>query len=204
MQVTPVTRERLAGEIAELVRMRHGRVRVAVDGAPPTGPDELAGTVVELLRATGRPGLLVRAADYQRPASVRLEFGRTDPDAFLDADLDAAALRREVLDPVAGSGRVLPRLWDPAADRSYRDPYTTLPGDAVVVVAGHLLLGRELPFDVTVHLHMTPAALARRTAAAEHWTLPAYARYDAEHAPTREADLVVHTDHPDRPAVRRR
>ena len=69
--------------------------------------------------------VVVDAADYLRPASVRLEFGRTDPDEFLDGWLDVGGLRREVLDPAGpdGSGRVLPRLWDAAADRAYRDRY---------------------------------------------------------------------------------
>lgn len=200
MPITPVTRERLAAEVAELVATRTGRVRVAVDGAPPTGPDRLAADVVERLRAAGRAALLVRAADFLRPASVRLEYGRTDPDAFLDLRLDVAALRREVLDT---GGRVLPRLWDPVADRSYRDEYVPLPGSAVLMVAGELLLGRDLSFDLAVHLRMTPAALARHLPRDEQWTLPAYARYERERTPAEHADLLVLADHPDRPAIRR-
>ena len=46
-----------------------------------------------------------------------------------------------------GSGRVLPRLWDAAADRAHRDGYVELPADGVVVLAGGLLLGRGLPLD---------------------------------------------------------
>lgn len=199
----PVTRERLAGEIVDAVLARTGRVRVAVDGPPPTGPDELAADVTERLRTAGRAALLVRAGDFLRPASVRLEFGRTDPDALLHLALDAAALRREVLDPAApdGSGRVLPRLWDAAADRSFRDGYVTFAQDGVVVVAGSLLLGRGLPFDVSVHLHMTAAALGRRTPEDERWTLPAYARYESEHDPAGAATLLVRADHPTRPAL---
>ena len=143
--VVPVTRERLAGEIVDAVLARTGRERVAVDGAPPTWPDELAADVTERLRTAGRAALLVRAGDFLRPASVRMEFGRTDSDGLLDLALDAAALRREVLDPAApdGSGRVLPRLWDAAADRSFRDGYVTFSPDGVVVVAGSLLLVRD-------------------------------------------------------------
>lgn len=203
VQVMPVTRERLAGEVVEAVLARPGRVRVAVDGAPPTRPEELAAEVAERLRTEGRAALLVRAGDFLRPASVRLEFGRTDPDALLDLALDAAALRREVLDPAGpgGSGRVLPRLWDAAADRSFRDRYQALPEDAVVVVAGGLLLGRGLPFDLSVHLHMTPAALTRHTPEADRWTLAAFARYEAEHDPVNTATLLVRADHPTRPAL---
>ena len=130
---------------------------------------------------------MVAAADFLRPASVRLEYGREDPDEFLDGWLDEAGLRREVLDPAGpdGTGRVLPRLWDAAADRAYRDGYTELPDDGVTVLAGALLLGRGLPLELAVHLRMSGAALARNLPAAEHWTLPAYARYDREREPAR-------------------
>ncbi|MGE3288757.1 MAG: uridine kinase [Pseudonocardia sp.] len=200
MQVTPLTRERLAEEIARTVAARPGRLRVAVDGAPPTGPEELAADVARRLPVLGRPALTVRAGDFLRPASVRLEYGRTDADALLDLALDTAALRREVLDPMAVSGRVLPRLWDAAADRSFRDAYVVLGEGGVVIVAGGLLLGRGLPFDVTVHLQMSAAALERHTTGQERWSLAAYARYERENSPS-TADVLVLADHPARPAM---
>ena len=203
--VTAVSPDGLVREVAELVAGRAGRVRLALDGAPPTRPVALAERVVTALRTDGRPAVLVAAADYLRPASVRLEYGREDPDEFLDGWLDEAGLRREVLDPAGpdGTGRVLPRLWDAAADRAYRDGYTELPANGVTVLAGALLLGRGLPLELAVHLRMGDAALARNLPADEHWTLPAYARYEREREPARQADLVVLADHPDRPAVRR-
>ena len=149
MQVTPVTPELLVAEITELVAARPGRVRLAVDGPPPTNPRALADAVAVELRARGRATIVVDAADYLRPASLRLELGRTDPDMFLDGWLDVGGLRREVLEPAApgGSGRVLPRLWDADADRAHRDAYVELPADGVVVLSGALLLGRGLPLD---------------------------------------------------------
>ena len=203
MQVTPLTPDRLADRVVTLVDARPGRVRLAVDGPPPARPLELAGQVARNLRTRGRAAVLVAAADFLRPASVRLEHGREDPDEFLDGWLDVAGLRREVLDPAATTGRVLPRLHDAVADRAFRDGYTQLPPDGVVVVAGGLLLGRGLPFDLAVHLRMGPAALSRGLPADEQWTLPAYARYAAERDPEGVADVLVFADHPDRPAVRR-
>ncbi len=205
MQITPVTPELLAAEITGLVAARPDRVRLAVDGPPPAGPRALADAVATQLRVRGRPVVLVDAADYLRPASLRLEFGHTDADMFLDGWLDVGGLRREVLEPAApgGSGRVLPRLWDAAADRAHRDRYVDLPANGVVVLAGALLLGRGLPLDLSVHLRMSEQALARRLPDDERWTLPAYARYAAENAPEEIADLLVLADHPDRPAVRR-
>jgi hypothetical protein len=205
VQVTPVTPARLVDEVVALVDARAGRVRLALDGPPPTRPLALAERVADALRTRGRMAVVVSAGDFLRPASVRLEFGREDPDEFLDGWLDAGGLRREVLDPAgpSGSGRVLPRLWDAVADRAHRDRYVVLPTDGVVLVAGALLLGRGLPFDLAVHLRMTNAALARTLPEAERWTLPAYARYADERSPEAQADLVVLSDHPTRPALRR-
>lgn len=205
MRITATTPERLADEVTELVAGRPGRVRLALDGPPPTGPVVLAERVATGLRRRGRAVVVVAAGDFLRPASLRLEFGREDPAMFLDGWLDEAGLRREVLEPAgpAGSGRVLPRLWDAGADRAFRDGYTTLPPDGIVVLAGALLLGRGLPLDVAVHLRMNAAALARRLPAGERWTVPAYQRYAAERDPEGAADLLVLADHPDRPALKK-
>jgi hypothetical protein len=204
VQITPITPARLVEEVVELIGARPARVRLALDGPPPTRPLALAEDVADGLRTRGRAAVVVNAGDFLRPASVRLEFGREDPDEFLDGWLDVRALRREVLDPAAptGSGRVLPRLWDATADRAYRERYVTLPANGVVVLAGALLLNRGLPLDLAVHLHMSAAALARHTPEEARWTLPAYARYAEERTPTETADLVVLSDHPARPAIR--
>ncbi|MDN5858914.1 MAG: uridine kinase, partial [Pseudonocardia sp.] len=171
--IVPTTPAGVADAVAELVLACAGRARVVLDGPPPTAPDLLAAEVGDRLRAAGRPAVTVRAGDFLRPASVRLEYGRDDPDEFLDGWLDEGALRREVLDPArtGGSGRVLPRLWNPDTDRAYRAGYEQLPADGVVVVSGALLLGRGLPADVTVHLRVDGPALARLLPPDQHWTL---------------------------------
>jgi hypothetical protein len=206
MLVTPTTRTALAAEVVELVVTRPGRVRVVLDGPAPARPDELAVEIATALRTQGRATVVVDAADFLRPASVRLELGRTDPDALLERWLDEAALRREVLDPAApgASGKVLARLWDTRTDRAYREAYTTLPDDGVVLLHGALLLGRGLPVDLAVHLRMSHGALKRTLPNELQWTLPAHVRYDEELDPASAADLLVLADHPDRPAVQRR
>jgi hypothetical protein len=203
----PVTPERLADVLADLltaaVADRPAHLRVAVDGAPSARPDRLADALVDPLRLRGRPALRVGAGWFLRPASLRLERGRTDPDAYYEDWLDVAALRREVLDPLgpSGSGRYLPTLWDAAADRATRAGYRTAPPGAVLLLDGPLLLGRRLPLDLTVHMRLSAAALARRTAPSEAWTLPAYGRYEAEVGPAEAADVVVRMDDPRHPAV---
>ena len=198
MQVTPLSPDRLVDEVAALVLAREGLVRVILDGPSPTRPGPLAERVAVALRARGRAAVVVDAGDFLRPASVRLEYGREDPDELLDGWLDTSGLRLEVLDR-ACSGQVLPRLWDAAADRAFRDGYTTLPADGVVLLHGALLLGRGLPAELAVHLRMGTAALARNLPDDAQWTLPAHARHEGERVG--DVDLLVLADHPDRPAV---
>lgn len=152
----------------------------------------------------GRPVLLVEVAGFLRAAALRFERGRDEPDAFYDDWVDLDALRREVLEPAGrdAGARALPSLWDAERDRATRAGYVDLRADALVVVAGWLLLGRGLPADLTVHIALTPAARRRRVPPADAAReLPAYDRYDAEVRPDDVADLVVRADDPRRPAV---
>jgi hypothetical protein len=205
VKVRPITPAALVEELADRIagRLPDRRLRVAVDGAPAAGPDALAAALVDPLRVRGRAALRIRSADFLRPGSVRLELGRRDPDSYYLRWLDESGLRREVLDRLGpgGTGRVLPSLWNPVTDRATRAGHLTVPPGGVVLVSGALLLGAGLPFDLAVHLALSPAALARRTTPAEQWTLPAFARYEAEVAPARVADVVVRVDDPARPAV---
>ncbi|MFI5835668.1 uridine kinase [Micromonospora sp. NPDC051300] len=205
MAVRPISPDLLVAELAARLADAEtpGRLRVAVDGPPAAAPDALADALVDPLRAAGRPALHVRADDFLRPASVRLEQGRTNPDAYYEGWLDEPGLRREVLDPAGphGSGRLLPSLWDADADRASRAAYRDLPPGGVVLVSGALLLGGTLPFDLTVHLVLSPAALERRTDPARRWTLPAFARYADEVDPASFADVVVRADDPRHPAL---
>lgn len=195
-------------ELAEWIAATQpgARVRVAVDGPEAADPHGLADALVAPLRVLGRPVFRVRTTDFLRPASLRFEQGRRNPDSFYSGWLDEAGLRREVLDPAGpnGSGRVLPSLWNAQTDRATRAEYVSLAANAAVVVSGALLLGGALPFDLTVHLEMSPAALARRTAVEQAWTLPAFARYAEEVCPAAFADVVVRIDDPRRPALMRR
>lgn len=146
---------------------------------------------------------MVPASGFYRPASLRLEHGRTDPDARYRDWLDAGALTREVLAPLGpgGSGAYLPVLWDLTRDRAARAERQPMPPGGVLLVPGALLLGIGLAFDVVVHLRMSPAARRRRTPAEDGWQLPAFDRYDAEVDPVALADAVVLADHPERPAL---
>jgi hypothetical protein len=194
----PITRPALIERLADWIAALPGTVRVAVDGAPGAEPHSLAEALVDPLRVRGRAAVPIPAELFWRDASLRLEYGRQDVESYPDW-LDAAALKREVLDPVVADGSFLPSLRDPATNRSTREPRRPAPAGTVLVVSGAFLLGRGLPFDRTVHLALSAGALARRTPEAEQWALPALERNEEDAAS--QADVLVKLDDPRHPAV---
>lgn len=161
------------------------------------GSQSLAVDLAEALRGLGRQPVVVPAAGFWRPAGERYQYGREDWQAFRDTWLDAAALRREVLEP---GGTYLPALWDVERDRSARRVALPLPERAVVVVHGLFLQGIGLPAELTVHIALSSAALRRR--GVPEWQLEAFSSYDAEVSPADLADVLVRAEDPARPAVR--
>lgn len=187
----------VAGWLAELP----GTVRVAVDGAPAASPETYADSLIEPLRALGRPAVHVPTGAFLRDASLRWEHGREDVEAY-SSWLDEDALRREVLVPALERGCYLPSLRDPVTNRSTRELARPLAPGTVLLVSGGLLLGRDLPFDRTIHLTLSPAARARRTPADQAWTLAAFDRYERTARPAATADVAVKLDDPRHPAMR--
>lgn len=200
----PLPPEAVAETVADLLGRRDPGhpLRVAMDGPDPWELEVLTRLTGRWIAASGRNAIRVQTRYFLRPRSLRYEHGRSDPDAYYDW-LDADGLRREVLDPLgpSGSGRFLASLRDPATDRATRADYADAPPGAVVLVDGPLLLGRGLPFDLTVHVNVGPGALARRTPQDEIWTLPAFQRYEREVDPAGTADIVVRTDDQQHPAL---
>ena len=201
----PASAEAIAALVSQrlLARDLGHPVRLALDG-PPWAGLALAERIAAELTAASRPVLLVRMSEFLRPASLRFERGREDPDAFYEDWIDLAALRREVLEPAGpgGSLRVLPSLWDPITDRATRADYVSLRADTVVIVDGWFLLGAGLSFDFVVHVALSRAARRRRAPEDEQArALPAFDRYDAEVRPLDFADIVVRADDPRHPAV---
>ena len=205
MRVEPVTEDALRGRLVEriLVHPAPAALRVLIDGHPSTGTGLLADSLVEPLRAAGRPVARVRVEDFLRPASLRLEMGRRDPDSLLDAWIDVAGLNREVLTAVGpeGQGRYLPTLRDPVTDRATRAAYVDAPPGLVLLLDGSLAMGRWLDLDLVVHLSLRSSTITRRTSDQDRWTLDAYERYREEVEPEVTADVVVRVDDARRPAV---
>lgn len=211
MRVEPVSLRDVAWRVAaaalDVAEPLAGRVaRVAVDGAVPADTAMVADAVAAAVAAAGRPVARVRAEDFLRPRSIRLEHGPADPDAGYERWYDWHALRREVLDPLGpgGRGTWLPTFWDAERDRATRAPRLRAAPGTVCVLDGPFLLRWETAdaVDVSVHLSTSTEALARRVAAAD---LPrvagAWARYVAETWPADRADVVLRFDRPTSPAL---
>ncbi|WP_159919422.1 MULTISPECIES: hypothetical protein [Nocardia] len=196
----PITRDGLVEQVIQPVLTARSHTVIAVDGADAAQPAALADRIVEALRDAGRSAEVVSLHDYVRPASLRMEFGRTDEMSYRTAWFDYTALRREVVDALRGHGRWLPALWDEAADRSARAAIRTAPPATTIVLAGPMLAGRHLAVDVSLRLDLSEAALRRNTPPDAQWTIPALLRHDAENPYT--PDFFVRWDHPDRPALR--
>ncbi|GAA5188771.1 uridine kinase [Rugosimonospora acidiphila] len=205
MRIRPVTPARLVDELAGRIdsTTTGGWVRVGFDGAPSAAPGAVADAMVDPLRVLGRQAVRVDLGDFMRPASVRLELGRDNPDSYYERWFDLAALSREVLGPLApgGSGRIVTTFWNPETDRSSRPSYVDVSTGGVLLLSGPLLQGAGLDLDLVVHCAQSPAALARRTGDELRWTLPAFDRYRDEVDPESLAEVVVRMDDPRHPAL---
>ncbi|MGQ4597763.1 hypothetical protein [Nocardia sp. R6R-6] len=196
----PITVDNLIELVIRPALTTRSHLVFAVDAADAAQPVAFADRIATALRAAGRCADVVSLHDYVRPASLRMEFGRTDEMSYRTAWFDYPAMRREVVEALREHGRWLPALWDEATDRSARAAIRTAPPATTIVVAGPMLSGRHLAADVTVRLDLSEAALRRATPADEQWTIPALRRHDAENPET--PTFFVRWDHPDRPALR--
>jgi hypothetical protein len=214
---SPVTPRGLAGLVADAATPgpRPGGdgdgapqgLRLAVEGPVADDAHALADAVAAELADRAVPVARVCADDFLRARSLRLEHGPDDPDAFGEGWYDLAALRREVLDPMAPGAaprRWLPRLRDPVTDRPYRERPRAAAPQTVVVVDGRFLARWEIAdaVDLRVFLDVSPAARARRVPPAEQRrVLPAWERYLEWYDPAGSAALVARFDRPSHPAV---
>ncbi len=102
--------------------------------------------------------------------------------------------------PLRTRGRWLPAIRDAESDRSARRRVVDAGPDQVLIVAGPMLLGRDLHADLTAALTLSPAALRRLTPEDDRWTVDALLTHAAHH--DEAPDVEVKVDHPDRPALR--
>ena len=178
-----------------------GTAVVAVDGADAADPVAFAEQISHLLRGSGRGGGVVSLHDFVRPASVRLEYGHHDELSYRTLWFDYQAVDREIVRALRERGTWLSALWDEQADRSARAPVTSAGAQDVVFVAGPMLLGRGLDFDVSVHLQTSERTVRRLTPKEQLWTVSPL--IDHQRETTDNPTFLVRWDHPERPAVAR-
>ena len=106
MRVRPISPSLVVTELSDRIAGsgRGSWLRVAIDGAPPAAPWDLADALVSPLRALGRDVVRVSARDFLRPASLRFEFGRDDPD--VDVARFFAQANHRLMDPVEAGGEI--------------------------------------------------------------------------------------------------
>lgn len=189
----------------EAAREGHG-VRLGIEGPVTADAEALADAVAAELDRRAVPIARARGQEFLRSRSLRLERGADDPDTYVDGWYDLGSLRREVLDPFgpAGSLAWLPGLRDPLTDRPLRRPRRQAAPGTVAVVDVPFLARWEVAdaVDLRVHLHVSPAARARRVPAADQArVLPAWARYLEWFDPAGAAAFVVRYDRPSHPAL---
>ncbi|MFB9784063.1 hypothetical protein [Rhodococcus baikonurensis] len=198
----PSTPLALAEQIARLSGSLPSVAVVAIDGPDCAQPSRLAKLVGAAVESHNRPSAVVSLHDYVRPASLRYEFGHEDGLSYRTIWFDYPALDREVITAARTKRTLLPKLWDEPTDRSARSIRVPVHERAVIVIAGPMLLGRGLEFDVSVRLDMSEAAMRRHTPEADLWTVDALLEHRSE--VSEEVDFEVRYDHPARPAVRSR
>lgn len=196
---TPTGPDGLVALITERCLTVYGIVVAAIDAPDSAEPLPLAHAVCKSLRMSGRPCSVVSLRDYVRPASLRYERGRTDEIGYRTGWFDYEALRREVVGSARTHRRWLPRLWDADEDRSARCAREPAAEGQVLLVAGPMLLGRGLDFDLTVQLQVSENALRRWTPEELQWTVGPVVRHSAETSDV--PDILVRYNHPTRPAV---
>ena len=204
MRFVPVTPTRLTEDLAGWINERPAEHPVVgFDGPAEIGTAALADAIALRVRTLGRPVIRISTRWWWRPASLRLEYGRTDIDMLLSGWVDTEALRRELLDPLrpGGSGQYLPRLRDCATDRSLREERVAVAARAVVLLDGPFLQATGLAMDAVVHLQATDGTIARALPADRHWWVEAFQRYRDQDRPADGASVVVAYDHPLAPAV---
>ena len=204
MKFVPLAPETLAVRIARWIDRRSpARLRIGVDGPPEVGTTELTDRIAAELNSLNRPTIRVSGHFWLRAASLRLEYGRQDPQSRLTGWVDAQSLAREVFDPLGshGDGRHLTRLRDPATDRAIREGYAQAPANSVLLFDSSMVLTLGFDWDAVIRVGVSTGALQRALPERSQWELGVYAEYRDEWQSEHPADLVVSYDHPSSPAI---
>lgn len=151
------TLEHLAAAISEVRRPEHV-VLVAVDGVDGAGKTVFANELAEVLKRRRIVVLRASVDGFHHSPSIRYQRGRRSPEGFFLDSHDYGALRRLLLEPLAGSGerRVVRRIYDVKAEEPVEAVRESV-GDVQVLLFDGIFLHRpELRdlWDLSVFLEV--------------------------------------------------
>lgn len=158
----------LAVRIREKAVLEPTTYRVGIDGVDGAGKTTFADRLGQVLTAIGMPVILASIDRFHHPRAIRYAKGQDSPEGFFVDSFDLAALKRELLDPLApgGSGVFRRAVFDHRRDQPVMAPAETAPPGAVLLFEGIFLHRPELrgSFDLTVFLDVPFAQSYRRMA----------------------------------------
>lgn len=197
------------------------RARVAIDGAGCSGKTSLADQLATAI-SPHRPVVRASIDDFNHPRAHRYRRGLESARGCYEDTFDHAALRTQLIEPLApgGSGLHRTRVFDVATDQPIHQPARLAAQDAVLLLDGCRL---QLPdwvdfWDLVVLLLVPDDELLRRAVVrdahlfgapeqVEHRYrmryLPAERLYAQEARPADSADVVLDNTDPLAPVVQR-
>lgn len=133
-----------------------GTLRVAVDGRTASGKSTFARALAARLAAGGCPVLHTSIDGFHNPKAVRYARGRLSAEGYYRDARDLAAVRRELLDPLAPGGSRLIRTgtFDLAADCPDDRPLMAAADGTVLIVDGTFLARPELADAWEIHIFL--------------------------------------------------
>ncbi len=188
-------------------------VRVGIDGFCGAGKTTLANSLAALLISAGRNVIRATTDDFQNPPEVRWQLGDRSPIGFVRHQIDSAALRKHLLEPLGPGGTRSYRTstYDVFASRPKMSPEYVAAPNEILLLDGLFLHSASLKgcFDLTVFVSASyetcvarararnqerSADLAELEALYREKYIPGFEMYCHEVSPKERASIVVETD----------
>lgn len=143
----------------ELDAMGRERLRVAIDGRTAAGKTSFGHELAEAMAALGRPVLRASLDDFKRPWRERHLYDRESGEGYYRNAFDYDAVRRLLIDPMAGDGFCALCAIDPRTQVDHSADKTPAAANAVLIVDGVFAFRPELDgcWDLRIWLEVAAA-----------------------------------------------